>query len=66
MFGKLLSTAIKVATLPLDAVSAATDMATGGTGSKRSRTNDLNCSPLGDLERLRDRVAEAAEDIDRD
>ena len=50
-------------TLPLDAANAAQDIAFGGSGSKRSRTQD-NFNPLGDLEKLRDRVAEAAEDID--
>lgn len=63
MFGKLISSAIKVATLPLDAVNAAQDIAFGGSGSKASRTKD-NFNPLGDLERLRDKVAETAEDID--
>lgn len=64
MFGKLLGKAIKTVTLPLDALNAAGDIVTGGSGSKRSRTQD-DFNPLGDLERLRDRVAEAAEDIDR-
>lgn len=63
MFGKLLSTAIKVASLPLDAANAAQDIAFGGSGSKASRTKD-NFNPLGDLERLRDKVAEAAKEID--
>ena len=66
MFGKLLSSAIKVATLPVDAVSAAADLVTGGDGSKHSRTNlhDTVPNPIGLAEKLRDRVAEAAEDID--
>lgn len=64
MFGKLLSSAIKVVTLPVDAANAAMDMATGGDGSKRSRTNPGDCTPLGELEKLRDQVADAAEDID--
>lgn len=64
MFGKLLSKTIKVVTLPLDAANAAGDMMTGGSGSKRSRTDPRDLNPLGDLERLRDRVAESAEDID--
>jgi hypothetical protein len=63
MFGKLLSSAIKVVTLPVDAANAAMDIATGGDGSKASRTNDP-CSPLADLENLRDRVADAAKDAD--
>mgnify|MGYP007100046666 CR=1 FL=1 len=63
MFGKLISSAIKVATLPLDAANAAQDIAFGGSGSKSSRTKD-DFNPLGDLERLRDKVADAAEEID--
>jgi hypothetical protein len=65
MIGKLLATTIRVVTLPVDAVNAGMDILTGGSGSKRSRTGN-DCDPLGDLERLRDRIAEAAEDIDRD
>jgi len=65
MFGKLISGAIKVATLPLDAANAAQDIAFGGSGSKHSRTRD-DFNPLGDLEKLRDHVAEAAEKIDDD
>ena len=63
MFGKLLSTAIKVVTLPLDAANSAMDLACGGDGSKRSRMSD-NCNPLSDLERLRDNVAKAAKEVD--
>jgi hypothetical protein len=66
MFGKLLSSAIKVVTLPVDAASAAADIVTGGDGSKHSRTRSGEVFPnvLGATEELRDRVAEAAEDID--
>jgi hypothetical protein len=64
MFGSLLSSAIKIATLPLDAANVAQDIAFGGSGSKASRTNQWDCNPLGDLERLRDKVADAAEEID--
>lgn len=64
MLGKLIGKAIRITTLPIDAASSALDIVTGGSGSKRSRTNPNDFSPLGDLERLRDRVAEAAEDID--
>lgn len=63
MFGKLLSSAIKVVTLPVDAVNIAQDIAFGGSGSKHSRTQD-NFNPLGDIERARDKIAEAAEEID--
>jgi hypothetical protein len=55
-----------VVTLPIDALSAGLDIVTGGSGSKRSRTNPNDFNPLGDLERLRDRIAESAEDIDDD
>ncbi len=61
MIGKLISSAIRVVTLPVDAVSAAADIVTGGDGTKESRIQE----PLtGDLERLRDAVAKAAEEID--
>jgi len=65
MIGKLLSTAIKVVTLPVDAINAAGDIIAGGDGSKKSRMVDDGCNPIADVERIRDRVAEAAEDIDR-
>lgn len=61
MFGKLLSSAIKVATLPLDVVNTAADVAYGGSGSKHSRADN---PILGDLEKIRDRVADTAEQID--
>lgn len=64
MLGKLIGTAIRVVTLPVDAASAGFDMLTGGDGSKRSRTNPNDFTPFGGLESLRDRIAEAAEDID--
>lgn len=64
MLGKLLSSTIKIVTLPVDAASAAMDLATGGDGSKRSRTDGNNPSPFSLAERLRDKVAEAAKDID--
>lgn len=62
MFGKLLSTAIKAVTLPIDAANIAVDKATGGDGSKRSRTGEDN--PLSFLEEVRDEVAKTAEDLD--
>jgi hypothetical protein len=64
MFGKILSTVVKVTTLPLDAANIAQDIAFGGSGSKCSRTKD-DFNPLGDLERLRDEVAKTAEEIDK-
>lgn len=62
MIGNLIGAAIRVATLPIDAANAGMDILTGGEGDKRSRTEDWN--PLGALEKLRDRVAETAEEID--
>lgn len=65
MFGNFISSAIKIVTLPVDAASAAMDLATGGDGSKRSRTKtDDFPNPLGLAEKLRDKVADAAESID--
>lgn len=64
MFGKLISSVIKVATLPIDAVNITGDIATGGDGSKRSRNDPNNCSPAALAEQIRDKVADAAEDID--
>jgi hypothetical protein len=63
MFGKLLGSAIRIVTLPIDAANAALDIAAGGDGSKESRTED---SITGDLEKLRDKVAETADEIDDD
>jgi len=62
MLGKLIGTAIRVVTLPIDAASAGMDIITGGDGSKRSRMDD--CNPFGILEELRDRIAETADEID--
>lgn len=63
MFGKLLGSVIQVATLPVDAVNIAVDMATGGSGSKRSRTQGDD--PASMLEILRDRVVETCKEIDK-
>lgn len=63
MFGKLLSSAIKIVTLPVDAASAALDIAAGRDGSKESRTAD-DYNPAAALERLRDKVADAAKKAD--
>jgi len=62
MIGKLLSTAIKIATLPVDAANAGMDILCGGTGAKNSR-NGYD-SPLSALEQLRDKIADEAESID--
>lgn len=65
MFGKLISSAIKVATLPVDAANATLDVVTGGSGSKRSRNHNPDFpNPLSMVEKARDAVADAAEEID--
>lgn len=64
MLGSLLSTVTKVVTLPLDVDNSTMDVMSGGSGSKASRTNPNDLNPLGDLERIRDRVAETLEEID--
>jgi len=61
MFGSLLSTAFKIATLPVDVASIGVDVVTGGDGSKKSRTKD---SIIGDVEGVRDAVADAIESVD--
>lgn len=62
MIGKLLGTAIRVVTLPLDAANAGIDILTGGDGSKPSQCHV--CNPLTALEDLRDQIAETADEID--
>lgn len=65
MFGKLLSSAIKVATLPAVAANAAVDIATGGDGSKRSRCrNDDVPNPFALIEEVGDALADAAKRCD--
>lgn len=60
MIGSLISKAIKVATLPLDAVEAAGDIITGGDGSAESR----RASGMPLPSEIRDAVCKVAEDID--
>ena len=59
MIGKLLGKAIEVVTLPIDAIDAVADVATGGDGSKRSRRDGDN--PLTEI---RDGIVKACEEID--
>jgi hypothetical protein len=61
MFGSLLSTVIKTVSLPIDAANAGLDILTGGDGSKEGR---LEIPLSGDLEQLRDAIADVAKDID--
>lgn len=62
MFGSLISTALKTVTLPIDIVNTVADKATGGTGSKRSRTNDGTA--IGDIEQTRDEIADSFKALD--
>jgi hypothetical protein len=61
MFGNLLSSVIKIATLPVDAAEIAVDAITGGTGDRRDLKNSL---PLPLPSELRDKLADAAKEID--
>lgn len=59
MFGKLISGAIKVVTLPIDVVESVADAAIGGDGSKESKR--MNDNPLSEI---RDSVCKSVEEID--
>ena len=58
MFGKLITSVIKVATLPVDIVESAVDVATGGDGSKESKEM-FGMPRLGEL---RDAINKGIED----
>ena len=64
MIGKLLSAATKVATLPLDVVNAGADILVGGDGTKASRQQNVEVSPLQQLEEVRDEIADNFETMD--
>lgn len=66
MFGSLLSSAIKIVTIPIDVANASADILTGGDGSKESRNGYYNCTPLSMAEQMRDAAAKAAKEIDED
>ena len=59
MFGSILSSVVKVATLPVDVIDAVADVACGGDGSKESRATGDN--PLTEI---RDGICKALEDLD--
>lgn len=61
MFGSILGSLVKVATLPIDVVDITLDVATGGDGSKRSRKNSL--SPLTMVTDIRDAVVDELEEL---
>ena len=63
MIGKLLSKAVKVATVPLDAMEAGFDLATGGDGKKRGREELKDSLPMPS--NLRDAVCDVLEDLDK-
>mgnify|MGYP000543852583 CR=1 FL=1 len=60
MIGKLLSSAVKIATIPVDAIESTIDVATGGDGSQLSRDGKVDL-----LSKIRDGVCESLEDIDK-
>lgn len=64
MFGNIISSAIRIATLPIDVANAGMDIVTGGDGSKSSRNHPDNCNPLALAEQIRDAAAKTAESID--
>jgi len=58
MFGKLINSVIKVATLPIDIVESGVDVITGGDGSKESKEN----SGMPRLGELRDGICKGIKD----
>ena len=60
MFGSFLSSVVKVVTVPIDIVESVADVATGGTGTKRSKRQ----SGLPLLSDLRDAACKPLEDLD--
>lgn len=62
MFGSLLSSVIKVATLPLDVAEIAADVVIGGNGDRRTISE---VSPTVLPSDMRDSVADAAKEIDK-
>ena len=59
MFGNILSTAVKVVTLPIDVAEKSVDIMAGGDGSKRSVRDGG-----GFLSEIRDSVTDTLEDLD--
>ena len=63
MFGKLISSAVKVVTLPVDILESGVDVACGGDGSKESKDQ----SDMPRLGTLRDGICKGIEDtLDKD
>lgn len=58
MFGKLISSVVKVVTLPIDIVESGVDVVCGGDGSKQSK----NQSDMPRLGSLRDGLCKGIED----
>ncbi len=63
MIGKLLSTVVKVATLPIDVGEAMLDCMTGGDGKKDSRKHFRQDVPS--LTTPRDAICDLLEDLDK-
>lgn len=64
MFGKILSTAVEVVTLPIDVADIGMDVLVGGDGSKASREQN-DATPTRLLTDIRDGICETLEDIDK-
>ena len=60
MFGKLLSSAVKVVTCPIDVVESVVDVACGGDGSKASKQGADNF-----MSEFRDGICNGLEDLDK-
>ena len=62
MLGKLLSTAVKLVTLPIDIGEATLDCMTGGDGKSRSRKRFAEATPS--LSTPRDAICDVLEGLD--
>lgn len=60
MFGNLISSVVKVVTLPVDVVESVVDLASGGDGSKES----FDKSDLPRPSALRDAICDRIKEID--
>jgi creatinine amidohydrolase/Fe(II)-dependent formamide hydrolase-like protein len=59
MFGKLLSSAVKIVTCPIDIVESGFDVLCGGDGSKASKQKGDNF-----ISEIRDGICNGLEDLD--
>lgn len=65
MFGNLLASAVRIVATPIHIVNTVMDKATGGDGSKNSRTGaNAGSSPFALLEEIADSVEETCRKAD--